>query len=243
MRVIFYDHTDKLRHGNVEPADSLDDLLARSRRRQPARAGDAGDAGHDRRGARSRGMKHGRLPHQQLARHRRRPRRAGRGAARTAISPARRSTCSRSSRRPTPRSSSTPAAGPRQRHPDAARRRLDRGGAGAHRRRGGAQVRRVFRCRLDHGRRQLPAGAAVAAPGRHALHPGAAQPAGRARPSQRRLRRATRSTSPRSSYQTDGDLGYVVLDADGAVPDAAEILARIRGLDGTIRARILHRRA
>jgi D-3-phosphoglycerate dehydrogenase / 2-oxoglutarate reductase len=45
------------------------------------------------------------------------------------------------------------------------------------------------------------------------------------------------------SYQTDGDLGYVVLDAEGAVADAAEILQRIRGLDGTIRARILHRRA
>ena len=45
------------------------------------------------------------------------------------------------------------------------------------------------------------------------------------------------------SYQTDGDLGYVVLDAEGAVPDAGEILDRIRGLDGTIRARILHRRA
>jgi D-3-phosphoglycerate dehydrogenase / 2-oxoglutarate reductase len=44
------------------------------------------------------------------------------------------------------------------------------------------------------------------------------------------------------SYQTDGDLGYVVLDAEGAVADASEILTRIRGLDGTIRARILHRR-
>ncbi|MEQ1614522.1 MAG: phosphoglycerate dehydrogenase [Hyphomicrobiaceae bacterium] len=45
------------------------------------------------------------------------------------------------------------------------------------------------------------------------------------------------------SYQTDGDLGYVVLDAEGAVADAGDILGRIRELDGTIRARILHRRA
>jgi D-3-phosphoglycerate dehydrogenase / 2-oxoglutarate reductase len=30
MRVIFFDLTDKLRHGNTEPADSLQDLLARS---------------------------------------------------------------------------------------------------------------------------------------------------------------------------------------------------------------------
>lgn len=30
MRVIYFDQTDKLRHGNTEPADNLDDLLARS---------------------------------------------------------------------------------------------------------------------------------------------------------------------------------------------------------------------
>ncbi|WP_315831648.1 phosphoglycerate dehydrogenase [Bradyrhizobium prioriisuperbiae] len=30
MRVIFYDHTDKLRHGNTEPASSLHELLAQS---------------------------------------------------------------------------------------------------------------------------------------------------------------------------------------------------------------------
>ncbi len=30
MRVIFYDHTDKLRHGNTEPVATLDELLAKS---------------------------------------------------------------------------------------------------------------------------------------------------------------------------------------------------------------------
>jgi D-3-phosphoglycerate dehydrogenase / 2-oxoglutarate reductase len=44
------------------------------------------------------------------------------------------------------------------------------------------------------------------------------------------------------SYQTQGDLGYVVLDAEGAVDDAPEILTKIRTLDGTIRARVLNRR-
>jgi D-3-phosphoglycerate dehydrogenase / 2-oxoglutarate reductase len=44
------------------------------------------------------------------------------------------------------------------------------------------------------------------------------------------------------SYQTQGDLGYVVLDAEGAVDDAPEILTKIRGLGGTIRARVLNRR-
>ena len=42
-------------------------------------------------------------------------------------------------------------------------------------------------------------------------------------------------------YQTDADVGYVVLDADGAVADAEAILAEIRANPGTIRARIVHR--
>jgi D-3-phosphoglycerate dehydrogenase / 2-oxoglutarate reductase len=44
------------------------------------------------------------------------------------------------------------------------------------------------------------------------------------------------------SYQTQGDLGYVVLDAEGAVDDAPQILTKIRALGGTIRARVLNRR-
>ena len=42
-------------------------------------------------------------------------------------------------------------------------------------------------------------------------------------------------------YQTDADVGYVVLDADGAVADAEGILAEIRANPGTIRARLVHR--
>ena len=42
-------------------------------------------------------------------------------------------------------------------------------------------------------------------------------------------------------YQTEGDIGYVVLDADGAIADAENILDDIRALDGTIRARLVHR--
>ena len=44
-------------------------------------------------------------------------------------------------------------------------------------------------------------------------------------------------------YQTDGDLGYAVLDADGTVPDAEDIVKDIRELSGTIRARMLYRRS
>ena len=39
--------------------------------------------------------------------------------------------------------------------------------------------------------------------------------------------------------QTDAKIGYVVIDADGAVPDALAVLEEIRDLPGTIRARVL----
>ncbi|MBA5777387.1 phosphoglycerate dehydrogenase [Stappia sp. F7233] len=42
-------------------------------------------------------------------------------------------------------------------------------------------------------------------------------------------------------YQTDGEIGYVVLDADGPVANAVEILEAVRKLPGTIRARLLNR--
>ena len=43
-------------------------------------------------------------------------------------------------------------------------------------------------------------------------------------------------------YQTAGALGYVVLDADGGVANAEKIVTEIRALPGTIRARMLYRR-
>lgn len=42
-------------------------------------------------------------------------------------------------------------------------------------------------------------------------------------------------------YQTNGEIGYVVLDAEGRVDNAFEILTEIRTLPGTIRARLLNR--
>jgi D-3-phosphoglycerate dehydrogenase len=41
-------------------------------------------------------------------------------------------------------------------------------------------------------------------------------------------------------YQTDGEVGYVVLDAEGTVENADEIVNEIRNLSGTIRARRLN---
>ncbi|MEJ2117270.1 MAG: phosphoglycerate dehydrogenase [Alphaproteobacteria bacterium] len=43
-------------------------------------------------------------------------------------------------------------------------------------------------------------------------------------------------------FQTDGYIGYVVLDADGQVPEAPEVQKEIRALPGTIRARMLYSR-
>ncbi len=42
-------------------------------------------------------------------------------------------------------------------------------------------------------------------------------------------------------YQTDGEIGYVVLDAEGGVDDPAGVLSDIRSLEGTIRARLVNR--
>jgi len=41
-------------------------------------------------------------------------------------------------------------------------------------------------------------------------------------------------------YQTDGEIGYVVLDADANEANGAAIVAEIRAQDGTIRARMLN---
>lgn len=42
--------------------------------------------------------------------------------------------------------------------------------------------------------------------------------------------------------QTDGELGYVVMDVDGGAEDAQEILAELRAVEGTLRARYLYER-
>jgi D-3-phosphoglycerate dehydrogenase len=41
-------------------------------------------------------------------------------------------------------------------------------------------------------------------------------------------------------YETDHEVGYVVLDADASAADGQRVLADIRALDGTIRARLLY---
>ena len=41
-------------------------------------------------------------------------------------------------------------------------------------------------------------------------------------------------------YQTDGEVGYVVMDADASAADGERVLADIRALEGTIRARLVY---
>ncbi len=45
------------------------------------------------------------------------------------------------------------------------------------------------------------------------------------------------------NYQTDGEIGYVVMEAESIGADARDVLREIRALDGTIRARLLYQRA
>ena len=90
------------------------------------------------------------------------------------------------------------------------------------------------------GRRQLPAGAAAAAAGGHALHPGAAQPAGHARTLERSAGASRRQHRRAILRDRTHDVGYVVLDADASAADGQRVLADIRALEGTIRARLLY---
>jgi D-3-phosphoglycerate dehydrogenase len=240
MRVIFHDHTDKLRHGNVEPADTLADLLARADvvslhvPETPATQGMMGAAqiAGMRKGAylinNSRGTV---VDLEALAAAIRNGHLAGAAIDVFPVEP--------SSNKET---FSTPLQG------------LDNviltphvgGSTEEAQERIGAEVARKFVEYSDVGSTT----GAVNFP-QVQLSP---KPAGtrfiqvqRNLPGElgrlNRIFAEHKVNISAQSYQTDGDLGYVVLDADGAVPDAAEILARIRGLDGTIRARILHRRA
>ncbi len=43
-------------------------------------------------------------------------------------------------------------------------------------------------------------------------------------------------------YQTDGEIGYVVLDCDDLLSGARDILAELRQMPGTVRARRFYRK-
>ena len=241
MRVIYYDHTDKLRHGNVEPADSLDELLAKADvvtlhvPETPATQGMIGarEIARMKQGAifinNARGSV---VDLEALA--------AALKVEGTCRAPP--STCSRSSRPPTPRNSQSPLQG------------LDNviltphvgGSTEEAQERIGAEVARKFVEYSDVGSTtgavnfpqvQLPPRPA----GTRFIQVQRNLPGELGRLNEVFARHKVNIAA--QHYQTDGELGYVVLDADGTVADAEAIVREIRGLSGTIRARMLYRRS
>ena len=171
MTVLYYDHTDKLQHGNTVPVDSLDDLLARSDivslhvPETPATIGMMGREQFARmkKGAYFINNARGTIFDPEALAEALKSKHLAGGAV--DVFPTE------------PSSNAERFTSP-----------LQGRGPGADRGRGGAELRRVLGCGLDHGRREFSAGSTLAEAGRHSLHPGATQPAGRARPPQRGLR-------------------------------------------------------
>jgi D-3-phosphoglycerate dehydrogenase len=239
MRVIFFDLTDKLRHGNTEPADSLEALLAASDvvslhvPETPATHGMIGAAQLRamRQGAylinNSRGtvvdlealadvLRDGHL----------------RGAA-VDVFPVEPSGAGESFRSPlqnipnvilTPHVGGSTEEAQERIGVEVARKLIDYGTTGATV--GAVNFPQVQMPARPSGTRYLHV---------HRNEPGI-------------LRRvdevfARRGVNIASQYlQTDGDIGYVVIDAEGSLDTVEAILADLRALDGTIRAGLIYER-
>ncbi|QCK84361.1 phosphoglycerate dehydrogenase [Phreatobacter aquaticus] len=238
MRVIYFDHTDKLRHGNVEPAADLTDLLARSdvvSLHLPETPGTQGMIGRAQIAAMKKGaylinnargtildldaladaLKAGHL-----------------GGAAVDVFPVEPS--SNADRFVTPLQGLdnvilTPHVGGST---EEAQERI------------GAEVARKF---IDYSDVGSTTGAVNFPQVQLPVRPAGTRFIQVQRNLPGELRRLNDVFAARSIniaaqyYQTDGDVGYVVLDADGSVEDAEGLLDHIRDLPGTIRARLLYR--
>ena len=125
------------------------------------------------------------------------------------------------------------AAGPAQRDPHAAHRRLDRGGAGGHRPRGRDLADQVRQHRRDHRRGELPAGRAAAdRAARTASSTCTATCRACSATSTGSSPTSTPTSTPRSSRPTP-NIGYLIMDLDQDVSN--EVCEAIAGLETNIK--------
>ncbi len=238
MRVVYYDVIDKLRHGNTEPVGSLAELLGMSDvvslhvPETPATAGMIGAAeiAAMKPGGYLINNSRGTVVDLEALRDALRERAfARRRGGRVPGGTGRRGGALRD-----------PLAGAAQRDPHPAYRRIHRRGAGANRRRGGAQADRLQRRRFDVGRGQFPPGAA---PGPCRRDPLRAHPPQRARhagPGERRVFQPRASTSPGSTCKRMAT--WATWWWRRRATTAARIAWRsCASCEGTIRARLIRR--
>lgn len=240
MRVIYYDHTDKLRHGNVEPTDTLDSLLAKADvvslhvPETPSTQGMVGarEIARMKAGAvlinNSRGTV---VDLDALASALRAKRLAGAAIDVFPIEPS---------------SNADRFASPLQGLDNVILTPHVGGSTEEAQERIGAEVARKFIEYSDVGSTtgavnfpqvQLPPRPA----GTRFIQVQRNLPGELGRLNEVFARHKTNIAA--QHYETAGDLGYVVLDADGTVADAEDIVKEIRALPGTIRARMLYRRS
>jgi D-3-phosphoglycerate dehydrogenase len=240
MRVIFFDQTDKLCHGNTEPADSLHDLLARSDvvslhvPEMPATHGMIGEA-------EIRAMKSGAylinnsrgtvVDLDALAAALRDGHLRGAAVDVFPVEPASNVEQFRSPLQGLDNVILTPHVGGST---EEAQERI------------GAEVARKLVDYSDVGSTigavnfpqvQLPARPA----GTRYIHVHRNVPGMLGRLNKAFARRGLNIAA--QFLQTDGEIGYVVLEADRAGPESQAILDEIRAIDGTIRARLLYQRS
>ncbi len=240
MRVIYYDHTDKLRHGNVEPANSLDELLAKAdvvSLHVPETSATQGMIG----AGEIAKMKPGAILINNA-----RGTIVDLGALAAALRTEKLSGAAIDVFPSEPSSNAEKFASPLQGLDNVILTPHVGGSTEEAQERIGAEVARKF---IEYSDVGSTTGAVNFPQVQLSPRPGGTRfiqvqrnlPGELGRLNEVFARRKVNIAA--QHYETAGDLGYVVLDADGSVPDAEDIVKEIRALAGTIRARMLYRRS